>query len=97
MRRPVQDFLPRIIAMKLALPALVLLGLANAARADLLDDILSALESAVDCAGCNALLVPIQALAHLGNDAFVATFTSLCELVGVRCARSLWLSTKLTL
>ncbi|KZV71062.1 sphingomyelin phosphodiesterase [Peniophora sp. CONT] len=52
-------------------------------RADLLNDILTALEQAVDCAGCNTLLVPVQTLAHLGNDAFVDTFTSICKITGI--------------
>lgn len=68
-------------------PALVLfsvLSVLGVVRADLLDDILIALEQAVECAACDALLVPIQALAHLGNDDFVDVFASLCKLVGVR-------------
>lgn len=58
-------------------------GLLGAVRADLGDEILTALEQAVDCAGCNALLVPVQTLAHLGNDAFDETWTSICELAHV--------------
>ena len=59
-------------------------GLLGVARADLLNDILTALEQATECAACDALLVPIQALAHLGNDDFVSVFSSICKLVGVR-------------
>ncbi|KAI0311070.1 sphingomyelin phosphodiesterase [Amylostereum chailletii] len=52
-------------------------------QASLLDDILNALETVVDCAGCNdVLLPPLQTVAHLGNDAFVATLTSVCQLLG---------------
>jgi sphingomyelin phosphodiesterase len=64
--------------------SLAALALITAARADLLSDIVTALENAVDCAGCSAALVPIQTLAHLGNEDFVSVFTSICELVGVR-------------
>ncbi|KII87717.1 hypothetical protein PLICRDRAFT_176497 [Plicaturopsis crispa FD-325 SS-3] len=41
--------------------------------------LLSALENAVDCASCHALLLPLQALAHLGNDAFVDTIVAVCQ------------------
>ncbi|KZV71061.1 sphingomyelin phosphodiesterase [Peniophora sp. CONT] len=68
--------------MNLALCIFAVLGLLGAARADLLDDILTALEQAVECAACDALLIPIQTLAHIGNDAFVDVFASLCKLVG---------------
>lgn len=80
--------------MKLALPTLAVLGLLGLARGDLLDDILTALEDAVDCASCDALLVPIQALAHLGNDAFVDVFTDLCELVQVRLAHLMYIKSR---
>ncbi|KAI0030554.1 sphingomyelin phosphodiesterase [Vararia minispora EC-137] len=60
------------------------LTLSAVARADLISEIVTALESAVECGACNAALVPIQALAHLGNNAFVSGFTSICELVGAQ-------------
>ncbi|KZV61937.1 sphingomyelin phosphodiesterase [Peniophora sp. CONT] len=69
--------------MKLTLSVFVVLGGLGAARADLLHEILDALEQAVDCAGCNALLVPVQKLAHLGDDAFADTFASICKITGV--------------
>ena len=47
-------------------------GLLGVVLADLPNDILTALEQATECAACDALLVPIQALAHLGNDDFVS-------------------------
>ncbi|KAF8524305.1 sphingomyelin phosphodiesterase [Hysterangium stoloniferum] len=53
--------------------------MSNDSLADLLDDILAALKNAVDCTSCQALLVPLQTLAHLGNDPFVQTFTEICE------------------
>ncbi|TFY80526.1 hypothetical protein EWM64_g3486 [Hericium alpestre] len=49
-------------------------------RASLQDDIISALQNATDCASCHAILLPpLQALAHLGNDAFAGTITSICQ------------------
>ncbi|TDL22142.1 sphingomyelin phosphodiesterase [Rickenella mellea] len=53
--------------------------LATCAFGSILDTILKALESAVDCPSCHALLIPLQGLAHLGNDAFVNTFVSICK------------------
>lgn len=80
-------------AMKPILLVYAGLSLLGTARADLLHDILTALEQAVECASCNTLLVPIQALAHLGNDAFVDTFTSICKLTGVRLVTLLQFAT----
>jgi len=48
--------------------------------------LLSAIESATTCAACEALLVPLQALAHLGNDAFVAVISEVCILAGAEDA-----------
>ncbi|KAF8478320.1 sphingomyelin phosphodiesterase [Gautieria morchelliformis] len=56
-----------------------LLGFITLSNADLLDDILTALKNAVDCTSCHALLIPLQALAHMGNDAFSDTFTTICD------------------
>ena len=67
-----------------ALSTLAFLALWRGAAADVLSDIESALESAVDCGGCHALLVPLQALAHLGNDNFVNTIVTICETFKVR-------------
>ncbi|KIP02824.1 hypothetical protein PHLGIDRAFT_277143 [Phlebiopsis gigantea 11061_1 CR5-6] len=61
------------------LQALSFLALWRAASADLLGDIESALEKAVDCASCHTLLTPLQTLAHLGNDDFVDTIVTICE------------------
>ncbi|KAF8591354.1 sphingomyelin phosphodiesterase [Ramaria rubella] len=58
---------------------LVPLGLTLFAKADILDDILTALENAVDCPSCMALLEPMQTLAHMGDEAFADTFTTICE------------------
>uniref|UniRef100_A0A0W0GDV1 Calcineurin-like phosphoesterase domain-containing protein n=1 Tax=Moniliophthora roreri TaxID=221103 RepID=A0A0W0GDV1_MONRR len=48
------------------------------ARASLIDDIIDALEGAVDCAGCHALLLPLKGLALLGDSAFSGTLNTVC-------------------
>jgi hypothetical protein len=53
---------------------------------DLLAETLTAFENAVDCASCHALLVPLHALAMLGNSAFVDTIVALCETLKVSIA-----------
>ncbi|KAF8591353.1 sphingomyelin phosphodiesterase [Ramaria rubella] len=58
---------------------LSLFGLLSFSKADLLDDILTALENAVDCASCHSLLVPVQTLAHQGDSNFSETFTTICQ------------------
>lgn len=55
---------------------------------DLLSDILTAIENAVDCASCHALVVPLQVLAHLGNSDFVSLITDICTDLGVSFALS---------
>ena len=52
----------------------------------LLVETLTAFENAVDCESCHALLVPLQALAVLGNSAFVDTIVALCETLKVSIA-----------
>ncbi|KAF5389664.1 hypothetical protein D9757_004095 [Collybiopsis confluens] len=42
--------------------------------------VLDALESMVDCATCLLALVPLQALAHLGNDIFSDALIEVCDL-----------------
>lgn len=46
-------------------------------------EILELLEGIVDCATCQAALIPLQTLAHLGNDVFSDTFIGVCDLSGV--------------
>lgn len=48
--------------------------------------ILSAIEKAATCGACETILVALQTLAHLGNAAFVSTFTTVCTLAGVEDA-----------
>lgn len=64
---------------------LILSSMVLLCRGDLISDIISALENAVDCASCQAVLLPpVQLLADLGDDAFVTTFTGICETLQVR-------------
>ena len=44
--------------------------------------ILSAIDKATTCAACETLLITLQALAHLGNDIFVAVISEVCILSG---------------
>ena len=50
---------------------------------NLVGDIIHALQSAVDCGGCHALLVPLQVLAHLGDKAFSDTLIGVCNALHV--------------
>ncbi|KAE9407910.1 sphingomyelin phosphodiesterase [Gymnopus androsaceus JB14] len=49
-------------------------------------EILELLEGIVDCATCQAALIPLQTLAHLGNDVFSDTFIGVCDLSGLEDA-----------
>ncbi|KAA1479007.1 hypothetical protein DENSPDRAFT_89208 [Dentipellis sp. KUC8613] len=64
-----------------AFPAvLILLSGLLSVRADLFDDIISALTTATDCTSCHAtVLPPLQTLSREGDDAFVQTMTAVCE------------------
>lgn len=50
---------------------------------NLVDDLLDALEQAVTCGGCHALLEPLKLLADFGDDAFVDAVTDICTLLNV--------------
>ncbi|KAG6846532.1 hypothetical protein H0H93_013379, partial [Arthromyces matolae] len=52
-------------------------------RGSLVDDIVSAIEEAVTCTACHALLIPLQTLAVLGDAAFSDTFTEVCKATGI--------------
>ncbi|KAI1321123.1 Metallo-dependent phosphatase-like protein [Xylariaceae sp. FL0255] len=53
------------------------------AKRDTVSEILADIEDAVDCAACEALLVVLQVVAHLGNDAFVDVITDVCIAAGI--------------
>ncbi|CAN8096248.1 unnamed protein product [Discula destructiva] len=52
-------------------------------KRDIVDDILTDIENLAECSACQALLVVLQALAHLGNDAFTNTIVDVCELLEI--------------
>jgi sphingomyelin phosphodiesterase len=53
--------------------------LCSLAYASILDTILAAFESAVDCGSCHVLLVALNGLADLGNSTFVDVLTTVCK------------------
>ncbi|KAL4255855.1 Sphingomyelin phosphodiesterase [Pleurotus pulmonarius] len=59
-------------------PAALVLLFVRLAGGTIVDDVLDALQKAVDCTSRHALLHPLQALAHLGNDAFVDLLSTIC-------------------
>ena len=62
------------------------LVLSSCATGSLLDEILTAAGNTFDCVSCHGLLVPLQALALLGNSAFVGVLVTLCETFKVGTA-----------
>ncbi|RDB27900.1 putative sphingomyelin phosphodiesterase asm-3 [Hypsizygus marmoreus] len=50
----------------------------------LIDDILDAIEKAVDCGSCHALLLPLGGLALLGDSAFSGTVTAICKVLKIQ-------------
>ncbi|KAF9467960.1 sphingomyelin phosphodiesterase [Collybia nuda] len=62
---------------------LALLLFFTCATCSLVDDIVDAIENAVDCGSCHALLVPLAGLALLGDSAFSSTITAVCKSLGV--------------
>lgn len=52
-------------------------------KRDDVSDILTAIEDLASCSACQALLLVLQALAHLGNDAFSSVITDVCQTLGV--------------
>ncbi|PBK67541.1 sphingomyelin phosphodiesterase [Armillaria solidipes] len=50
---------------------------------NLVDDLLDALEQAVTCGGCHALLEPLKLLADFGDGAFVDAVTDICTLLNI--------------
>lgn len=47
------------------------------------DDFMGTVEDGISCGFCLGLLMPLQALAHLGDDAFVDLFVGFCSKLGV--------------
>lgn len=64
--------------------AVLVLALVSFTAASLIDDIIQALEDAVDCASCHLLMVPLTLLADLGDTVFVDTIVAVCQTLQVR-------------
>jgi sphingomyelin phosphodiesterase len=62
----------------------VFLTLGLFARASLITTILDAIENAVDCGSCHALLTVLQGVAILGDSVFSDVLVGVCEAVKVR-------------
>lgn len=52
-------------------------------KRDIVSDLLTDIEDLAECSACQALLVVLQALAHLGNDAFTDTIIEVCVLLQI--------------
>jgi sphingomyelin phosphodiesterase len=52
-------------------------------KRDDVSGILNSIEHLAECSACEALLLVLQALAHLGNDAFTGVITDVCQALGV--------------
>ncbi|KAH9946301.1 Metallo-dependent phosphatase-like protein [Epithele typhae] len=53
------------------------------AKRSTVSEILTDIEDLAECSACEALLVVLKALAHLGNSDFVSVITTVCEDLGV--------------
>ncbi|KAJ6588646.1 sphingomyelin phosphodiesterase [Mycena capillaripes] len=58
---------------------LILLPFASALKFPHPDSIINGLKNTVDCDSCHSLLVPLKALAELGDSAFVQTLIATCK------------------
>ncbi|BGP43548.1 hypothetical protein JCM10449v2_007589 [Rhodotorula kratochvilovae] len=54
--------------------------------ASFVEDFMGNVEAAISCATCIGLLAPLQALANLGDDAFVDLFVGFCTRLGIEDA-----------
>ncbi|GAA5907151.1 endopolyphosphatase [Sporobolomyces salmoneus] len=57
--------------------------LAVCVYASFVEDFMGDVETAISCATCIGLLAPLQALAHVGDDAFVDLFVGFCTKLGI--------------
>lgn len=53
-------------------------------QADLVDELANSIENLSTCASCKALLVPLVAIAHLGDNKFYSTLVSFCTGLGIQ-------------
>ncbi|GAA5835842.1 hypothetical protein JCM5353_003368 [Sporobolomyces roseus] len=65
---------------------LVSLLLAVCVYASFVEDFMGDVETAISCGTCIGLLAPLQALAHVGDDAFVDLFVGFCTKLGIEDA-----------
>lgn len=74
----------------------VLLNLCILAYASVASDILDAIENAVDCASCHALLTVLKPVTLLGDGVVSSALVSVCKATGVRSAfhDDLWQTVK---
>lgn len=73
----------RKLRSKLLFIAISLL-LALCVYASFVDDFMGAVEAGISCGTCIGLLLPLKALANVGDDAFVDFFVGFCTKLGVR-------------
>lgn len=79
----VHDVLGRSVAAYARSSTTITTAAASNAKRDLVSDVLTDIEDLAECSACQALLVVLQALAHLGNDAFTDTIVAVCELLEI--------------
>lgn len=72
----------RKLRSKLLFTAITLL-LALCVYASFVDDFMGVVEAGISCGTCIGLLVPLKALANVGDDAFVNFFVGFCTKLGV--------------
>lgn len=77
----------RKLRSKLLFTAISLL-LALCVYASFVDDFMGVVEAGISCGTCIGLLLPLKALANVGDDAFVDFFVGFCTKLGVRATQS---------
>ncbi|GAA6019186.1 hypothetical protein JCM8202_000927 [Rhodotorula sphaerocarpa] len=66
--------------------AVIVVLLAVCVYASFVDDFMGDVEATISCGTCIALLAPLQALARVGDDAFVDLFVGFCTKLGIEDA-----------
>lgn len=59
--------------------SLLLVSFTAVTTANLIEDVANGLKNAVDCDSCHLLLIPLQGLAHLGDQIFVDSVDTVCK------------------
>lgn len=72
----------RTLRSRLLFATIVVL-LAVCVYASFVDDFMGDVEATISCGTCIALLAPLQALARIGDDAFVDLFVGFCTKLGI--------------